>query len=126
MKCYQTAEKLSTITTKLFTILLSGTIIMIFSTFLQTVLEVYVRNKDMNENYLLPVTCTLPFEVNNWFRYYFAFIWTYSNFLTIALSKILISSIQFTFCFYTIAVMKHQQIMTKDFENIKLVSIQLS
>lgn len=120
--CYEKAENVSSIISKLYSTFLSVGLLFAASPLFQTIHRVFIQKLSLEESYLLPVVCTLPFELISWPKYAFAFIWTYSCYFSLVVSKIIISPIQFTLCFHTIGVMRNLRMIVNEFNDIKLVA----
>lgn len=105
MECYQTAMNISEIVSKVYITMLSSISILAIAPYIQTVYT--VRGNYSDENYLLPILCTLPFKMNSWKKYTIGFLWTYSSFTAMIICKLIVSPIMYTLSFYIIAVIRH-------------------
>lgn len=85
----------------------------------RTLYKTLIENGDLEENYVLPIVCSLPFTVNTWPKFTLAFLWTMSSICCIAATKVFATSVYFSMCFHIIALMDHLQLMVSDFNNIK-------
>lgn len=119
MECYKRNEKYAAIITKTFAIFLAGTGLMAIPTLFQTMYRVLIQKKNLEDNYLIPIVCILPFRVNTWTRYAFGFLWTLIDYAVVVVTKISASGVILSLCFYTIAVHQHLQAITNDFNHIK-------
>lgn len=118
MNSYEAAEKYSTFTAKFLSALYEGCVFCGCFTLLQTLNNVLIEGKNLGDAYTLPINCVLPFQVNTWRRYAFAFFWTYLDFVIIGVNKLVASCIQITLCFYTIAVIRDVRCKAKEFNNV--------
>lgn len=117
--CYRIYEDIAMKISNVISLLLSITVFLSGSSLIRTLYRVFVMKNDLHDNYLLPIVCSLPFEVTNWTRYSIAFIWNFASVYTLGVSKMITSSVQLTFCFYTIAIMTNHQGLASEFGNVK-------
>lgn len=71
--------------------------------------------------YVLPISTSVPFEVNTWTKYGFAFLWTLVEICCVAFPKVFVSGLFYSLCLHTIAIMRNLQIMSKQFDEFKFV-----
>lgn len=119
MECYKRNEKYAAIISKTFAMFLASTGLMAIPTLFQTMHRVLIQKKNLEDSFLLPIVCILPFRVNTWNRYAFGFLWTLSDYAVVVITKISASGVILSLCFYTIAVLQNLQTITNDFNNIK-------
>lgn len=118
---YIEAEHKAQQITRLFTALfIVASIFVIIPSLLQTLHLVFISNGNLNEVYVLPIILNLPFQVDTWLKYAFAFCFTTINVMTVATFKIVASPIQFAFCFHTMAIMKDLQLLATAFNEKEL------
>lgn len=103
---YGEAEKLSRIFSKILTTLFGGLIVFSGLSLFQTLFRVIFEEKALNESFVLPITCVVPFEINTWPRYTVAFVWIYGAMILTVIHKVTPVCVQVTLCFYTIAVIR--------------------
>lgn len=118
MNSYEVAEKDSTFIATFLSALYEGCVFCGCFTLLQTLNSVLIEGKYLGDAYALPFYCVLPFQVNTWRRYAFAFFWTYLNFVIVGVDKLVASCIQITLCFYTIAVIQDVRCKAKEFNTV--------
>lgn len=85
----------------------------------RTLYKTFIENGNLEENYVLPIVCSLPFTVNTWPKFTLAFLWTMSSICCIAATKVFTTSVFFSMCFHIIALLQHLQMMVADFNDIK-------
>lgn len=115
---YQGADKILLKVTNVYAILLITVVSL--SALLgisQTVQSVVREGLPLEENYFLPMVCTMPFKVKSWPRYAVAFTWIFVAFSTMIYTKVVTSVIQFIFCFYAVADMKAHQAAAVELRN---------
>lgn len=112
-ECYKQAEKTSLKVLKIVTSVFSSSMIFTCLSLFQTCYRVFIQNKSLEENFVLPQVSLMPFKVNNWLRYAYAFLWVYFAFLALVIMKIFTTIVLYTLCFYTIAVTQHMQFEVK-------------
>lgn len=117
--CYRIYENFSMRMSNFISLLLSSTVFFTGSSLIRTLYRVYVMKKDLHDNYLIPIVCSLPFEVTNWTRYSIAFVWTFTSLYTLVISKMITTTVQFTLCFYAVAIMVNLQKLANGLSDVK-------
>lgn len=74
-----------------------------------TLWKVLIQDMKIGEIYLLPVYCSMPFELNNWSKYICAYIWVSICYVFMVSMKMYLGMIQFNVNFYVIAYLKTLQ-----------------
>lgn len=63
-----------------------------------------VENKNLEEIFLLPISCKMIFKVNTWLAYSIAYGWTFAGLTATEILKVFLSQKQFMLCIYAFAV----------------------
>lgn len=108
-ECYIRAERISSMVSRAYSVLISVGAIMPSVPLLQTLYRVFVQEMSLENHFILPIVCSFPFKVNSWPRYSACFVWTYGCFITLVIAKLIVAPVMFTLCFYVIADMQYLQ-----------------
>lgn len=119
LNCYKIAERHSYIISIVYSTSILAVLFYGYKSLFQTIFLVLVQGKDMEENYVLPFPCVIPYAVNTWARYIFTYLWIDGSYSGVVFNKIIVTSVQFNLCFYAISVMQHLQLKTKNFNQIR-------
>lgn len=107
---YDKSEQISSLIAIWYSCLLSVIIVLppVLALFI-TLWHVLILNQRIEDVYLLPVACSVPYEVNNFLKYIGAYIWISICYLFWTTTKLLMAVIQASINFYVIADLKTLQ-----------------
>lgn len=109
VKCYIRAERISSMVSRAYSVLIGIGAIMPSVPLFQTLYRVFVQEMSLENHYILPIVCSFPFKVNSWPRYSACFVCTYGCFITLVIAKLIVAPVMFTLCFYMIADTQYLQ-----------------